>query len=61
VLNLGRGSDRRGEEAAFELPKDLDVTGAKLLITNKKGLEEGGGIVGGKIELGKYEGRVYVL
>jgi alpha-glucosidase len=61
ILNFARGSNRRGEAMTFEVPKDMDVSGAKLLIANNEGLQEGSGIEGGKLELGKYEGRIYLL
>lgn len=61
ILNFARGSDRRGEAMTFEVPKDLGVSGAKLLVTNNGELQEGSGIEGGKVELGKYEGRIYLL
>jgi hypothetical protein len=65
ILNFGRsGPDSEGyyhgEKSSVELPKDVDVSNAKLIITNGEA-KEGSGIDGSKIELSEWEGRVYVL
>jgi hypothetical protein len=65
VLNFSRsGPDAEGyyhgEKSSFDLPKDLDVSKAKLIITNGEE-KEGSGLEGSTIELSEWEGRVYVL
>lgn len=49
-----------GEKASVELPKDLDVSSAKLIVTNGEA-KEGSGLEGSSIELGEWEGRIYLL
>jgi alpha-glucosidase len=65
ILNFSRsGPDAEGyyhgEKASFEVPSDIDVSNARLIITNG-GEKEGSGLEGSKIELSEWEGRVYVL
>jgi hypothetical protein len=65
VLNFSRsGPDSEGyyhgEKSAVELPKDLDVSNAKLIVTNGEAKEDSG-IEGSKIELSEWEGRIYLL
>lgn len=61
ILNMARGKDEKGLEVEWQLPADVDVSKAKLLITNGP-LEEGSGVEkDGKVKLSKWEGRVYLL
>jgi alpha-glucosidase len=60
VLNLSRGSDGRGKEVKWSVPVDVDVTSAKLVITNGPA-QEGEAISNRELSLGKFEGRIYVL
>lgn len=65
VLNFARtGADSEGyyygEKATVQLPKDLDVSSAKLIVTNGEA-KEGSGIEGSSIDLGEWEGRIYLL
>lgn len=65
VLNFARTSvDKEGyyhgEKSTVQLPKDLDVSNAKLIVTNGEA-KEGSGIEGSSIELGEWEGRIYLL
>nr|WVH01974.1 hydrolase [Naematelia aurantialba] len=58
ILNFARGNGR-GAASTFEVPTDVDVSKAKLIITNGDA-KEGSGI-NGNIELTPWEGRVYLL
>lgn len=58
VLNMGRG-DGRGKDVSWTVPKEVQRNGAKLIITNGSA-KEGSGL-DDKIELSKFEGRVYLL
>ena len=65
LLNFARSSADsegyyHGEKASVELPKDLDISNAKLIVTNGEA-KEGSGLEGSSIELGAWEGRIYVL
>jgi len=65
VLNFSRsGPDTEGyyhgEKTTVELPSDIDVSKAKLIITNGD-QKEGSGLENGKIVLSEWEGRVYLL
>jgi len=58
VLNMARGSGR-GEASTFAVPKDLDGSKAKLIISN--GNESEGSGFGSEIKLEAWEGRIYLL
>jgi alpha-glucosidase len=58
ILNMGRG-EGRGSDTTWTVPEKIHSNGAKLLITNGEA-KEGSGLEG-KVELGKFEGRVYLL
>ncbi len=60
VLNLARGADGRGKEVEWTVPNGVDVSGAKVVITNGEA-KVGEGLEGGKVKLGKFEGRIYQL
>jgi glycosidase len=65
ILNFSRSEPDsegyyHGEKASFEIPGDIDISKAKLIITNGEE-KEGSGLEGNKIELSEWEGRVYVL
>ena len=65
ILNFSRSEPDsegyyHGEKASFEIPSDIDISKAKLIITNGEE-KEGSGLEGNKIELSEWEGRVYVL
>lgn len=65
VLNLARskfdgGDYRHGQHSSFSLHPDVDVSNAKLLITNGKA-KDGSKIEGQSIELDAWEGRIYLL
>jgi alpha-glucosidase len=58
VLNMARGSGR-GEASTFAVPKDLDGSKAKLIISN--GAEGQGSSFGSEIKMEAWEGRIYLL
>jgi len=65
VLNFSRsGPDSEGyyhgEKTTIELPSDVNVSTAKLIVTNGD-VKEGSGLDGNKIELSEWEGRIYLL
>lgn len=60
VLNFARGADKRGKEVTWSIPSEVDVSNAKLIITNGEA-KEGEGLSGREIALGKWEGRIYLL
>lgn len=64
ILNLARsppdeGDFRHGERAIFSISKEVDVSKAKLIITNGSAAE--GSKIKGDIELDPWEGRIYQL
>lgn len=61
ILNMSRGKDEKGLEVEWQMPGDVDVSGAKLLISNGDQAEGSGLEKDGKVKLGKWEGRVYLL
>ncbi|ORX36066.1 putative hydrolase [Kockovaella imperatae] len=59
ILNMARGTGR-GEKSTFNIPKDIDVSKAKLLISN--GSEaEGSSLASDVLDLEPFEGRIYLL
>lgn len=58
ILNMSRGSGR-GEEVNFTVPSEVDVSKAKLLISN--GPEKEGAGLDQTVKLGPFEGRIYLL
>ncbi|ORY32235.1 glycoside hydrolase superfamily [Naematelia encephala] len=58
VLNFARG-DGRGATSTFVVPKEVDVSNAKLIISN--GQAKQGSAIDGEIQLSPWEGRIYVL
>jgi hypothetical protein len=56
LLNFARG-EGRGKESTFK--PDFDFSGAKLLLSNGDATEGSG--IDGEIELGPWEGRIYLL
>ncbi|WWD21819.1 hypothetical protein CI109_106307 [Kwoniella shandongensis] len=59
VLNLARGDNGRGARSVVVLPRDLNVSDSKLLISNIDGTESQR--IVGDIELAPWEGRIYAL
>jgi len=58
VLNMARGSGR-GEAVTFTVPKNVDASNAKLIITNGPAAEGSG--LEKELSLEPFEGRIYVL